>query len=145
LTFYPILPFTWSTAGKKPEPGDSYYNSGDGIADRPAGHLMRAKKQCTARVERFGHRAKMITSRSLAAASKYPNEFFDFVFIDADHSFEGTRMDILAWTPKVKKGGYICGHDYDHPNIGEVKKAVDSLFTPGFVELGDDMTWFVLR
>lgn len=36
----------------------------------------------------------------------------DFVYIDGDHSYEGVTLDITKWKNKVKKGGYIGGHDY---------------------------------
>jgi predicted O-methyltransferase YrrM len=35
----------------------------------------------------------------------------DFLFIDADHSYEAVKMDWKEWFPKVKKGGYIALHD----------------------------------
>jgi predicted O-methyltransferase YrrM len=35
----------------------------------------------------------------------------DFLFIDADHSYEGVKMDWREWFPKVTQGGYIALHD----------------------------------
>jgi predicted O-methyltransferase YrrM len=35
----------------------------------------------------------------------------DFLFIDADHSYEAVKADWSLWFPKVKKGGYIALHD----------------------------------
>lgn len=35
----------------------------------------------------------------------------DFLFIDADHSYEAVKMDWERWFPKVKQGGYIALHD----------------------------------
>lgn len=40
----------------------------------------------------------------------------DMVFIDAAHDYGSIRTDIVSWLPKVKKGGLICGHDYDCPS-----------------------------
>ena len=37
----------------------------------------------------------------------------DFIYIDADHSYEGVKYDVNAWWPKVKMGGIIGGHDYN--------------------------------
>lgn len=48
----------------------------------------------------------------------------DLVFIDADHTYEGCRDDIRLWTPHVRPGGILCGHDYGDQFPG-VKKAVD--------------------
>lgn len=37
---------------------------------------------------------------------------FDWVFIDAEHTYEALTKDLNAWYPLVKKGGIIAGHDY---------------------------------
>lgn len=46
------------------------------------------------------------------AAKIVKDEFFDIFFIDADHLYESVKRDIELWVPKVKKGGVICGHDF---------------------------------
>lgn len=71
---------------------------------------------------------KVIVNRKLSmeAAKDYPDGFADMVLIDADHEYESVREDIRAWMPKVRKGGFLCGHDYSEPNEGVVK-AVDEL------------------
>lgn len=48
----------------------------------------------------------------------------DLVFIDGEHTYEGCREDIKLWTPHVRPGGILCGHDYGGQFPG-VKKAVD--------------------
>lgn len=58
---------------------------------------------------------------SVQASSRYADESLPFVFIDADHSYEGARSDILAWLPKVAKGGILAGHDI---KLQEVVRAV---------------------
>lgn len=79
---------------------------------------------------------------SAKAADAFSDGSLDFVFIDADHSYEGVKRDIEAWRPKLKPGGLLCGHDYANPGDPcgmEVKRAVDEL---GEVELGRDSCWF---
>ena len=51
---------------------------------------------------------------SVNASKKFSDEFFDYVYIDANHSYEAVKEDIEHWYPKVKAGGYISGHDYRH-------------------------------
>lgn len=50
---------------------------------------------------------------------------FGLVFIDAAHDFASVKADIEAWTPLVRDGGTVCGHDY---NDDDVKRAVDASF-----------------
>lgn len=38
-------------------------------------------------------------------------EFFDFLFIDGDHSYKGVEQDFKDYSPFVKKGGIIAFHD----------------------------------
>jgi hypothetical protein len=74
-----------------------------------------------------GHedRAIMIRAKSEIAADIFPDNSLDFVYIDANHAYQYVVQDIQLWYPKVKPGGYICGHDYidiqwdQDPNFAE--------------------------
>ena len=57
-------------------------------------------------------RLMMIVNTGLNASKYFGSESIDFCYIDGDHSFDGIYNDIMAWTPKVKVGGIIAGHDY---------------------------------
>lgn len=39
-----------------------------------------------------------------------------FAFLDADHTNDGTLSAIYAYWPLIKRGGFLCGHDYGHPS-----------------------------
>jgi len=71
-------------------------------------------------------------------ASRVPDNSLDFVFIDAGHTFECVKNDIMAWTPKLKGRGIISGHDI---NMEEVLKAVTELI-PNFKDTGIDHCWY---
>jgi len=67
---------------------------------------------------------------SVDASKKFKNNSLDFVFIDADHSYESVKTDIISWLPKLKSDGIISGHDYyDNDSDGwpGIKKAVDEI------------------
>lgn len=51
---------------------------------------------------------------SFDAVKRFDDNYFDFVYIDADHTYEGCLRDILDWYPKVKKGRFLLGDDYVH-------------------------------
>lgn len=55
---------------------------------------------------------KVLRKASVDAAKLFDDWHFDFVYIDADHAYEGVKADIEAWWPKVRKGGILAGHDY---------------------------------
>ena len=41
-----------------------------------------------------------------------PDGYFDVIYVDADHSFEGVWKDLAVAHKKIKKGGYIVCNDY---------------------------------
>ncbi len=88
------------------------------------------------RAKRFGERAIIYKMRTDEAADLVRNGSLDFIFIDADHSARGVRRDIELWSPKVRRSGWICGHDIDWPGV---RKAVEQLL-PGYLE-GPDSMW----
>jgi hypothetical protein len=63
-------------------------------------------------INEFGERAVMIRTTSESASHIFRNNSLDFVYIDANHAYDFVKQDITCWYPKVKKGGYILGHDY---------------------------------
>lgn len=62
---------------------------------------------------------------SREAYKLFSDESIDFLFIDADHSYEGVTEDMKLWYPKVKKGKTMAGHDYDWTSV---KSAVTDFF-----------------
>jgi len=63
-------------------------------------------------VEPYKDRTKFHRLTSVEAAKLYPDEFFDYVYIDANHEPEYVTADMEAWYPKVKYGGMLSGHDW---------------------------------
>lgn len=55
-------------------------------------------------------------------------EPFDLIFIDADHSYEGCKSDILAWWPHLAEDGVMVGHDFQTQDHEGVVKAVEEIF-----------------
>lgn len=70
---------------------------------------------------------RLIIEASIQAAPRVENEWADFIFIDAGHSYRAVQADIAAWLPKLKPGGWFGGHDYCDAFPG-VKAAVDQAF-----------------
>jgi predicted O-methyltransferase YrrM len=79
-----------------------------------------------------------IKMESTLAARNFEKNFFDMAYIDADHTYEGCKADILAWSPKVKPDGLVAGHDYSEAWPGVVR-AVNEHFKAFAVF--PDSTW----
>lgn len=73
------------------------------------------------------YNAQIVRKYSVDAVKDIEDESLDFVFIDASHTYENVKQDIELWTPKVRKGGIVSGHDYYVTSTGNsgVIKAVD--------------------
>lgn len=127
---------TWAP----PKEGSSYAESGAEIADKDGDAFSEAYHIAVRTIWPFRDRAHIIKADTVDAASQFADGSVDIVFIDADHSYEGCKRDIIAWKSKVKPGGLLCGHDYANKR-GDVKKAVDEQIGTGVV-LGADHTWF---
>ncbi|MBX9775413.1 MAG: class I SAM-dependent methyltransferase [Xanthobacteraceae bacterium] len=80
------------------------------------------------------------SSHELLAA--FPDEHFDWIYIDADHSYTGVTRDANAAAAKVKKGGYLVFNDFAHmdPFLGAygVHRAVVDFA----VSKGWEFAWF---
>lgn len=70
-----------------------------------------------------------IRSLSENAVNQFDNDSCDVVFIDMTHTYEHVKKDIEIWFPKVKKYGYIAGHDYQR-DWPDVVRAVNEFFGP---------------
>jgi len=49
---------------------------------------------------------------STEVVGKYANNYFDWIYIDTDHSYATTKAELEHYAPKIKEGGIIAGHDY---------------------------------
>ncbi len=81
-----------------------------------------------ARLDAFGQRSVLLRKTSALAAQLFEDNQLDFVYIDANHSYQHVKEDLHIWYNKIRPGGIIAGDDYNHPSHLGVKKAVDEFF-----------------
>jgi hypothetical protein len=62
------------------------------------------------------------TSKKL---STFDDNFFDWCYIDGDHSYDGVKYDLELLRNKTKNNGIIMCHDYISPRFVGVVRAVD--------------------
>lgn len=89
--------------------------------------------------------------------NSFENNFFDIIFIDGDHSYEGVKEDLNNWWSKCNT--LFCGHDYmltktiwNGVECG-VKKAIDEFIIEYKNEIKDfrvftnspNPTWFIWK
>jgi hypothetical protein len=130
----------WEANYQLPNPEESYNNTIKNLT--PYGN------------QRF----KLIREGSPKSAERFVDEFFDFVYIDADHNFEPVYADIKAWYPKVKSGGVLFGHDYNSPWNGVIDAvnqwALENSYHVGVIDAkgfynedqdGGSKSWFIIK
>ena len=66
---------------------------------------------------------------------------FDFIYIDANHSYESVKQDIILAKKLIKPNGIIAGHDYRETYQGVIK-AVKEEFSE--VKIYRDSSWRAL-
>lgn len=88
------------------------------------------------------YRATLIRKLSVEAAKDVPDGSLDFVYIDASHRLEHVIADLGAWSPKVRAGGVVAGHDFIKcrlPSLMHVPQAVYA-----WADAYEIKSWFVL-
>jgi predicted O-methyltransferase YrrM len=68
--------------------------------------------QAFKRLQKHDLRSTMIRQNSLVAAQMFPDNFFDFIYIDSWHVYKHTKKELDLYWPKLKTGGIFSGHDY---------------------------------
>lgn len=65
--------------------------------------------------QRFSHRGTQVKTEvglSHLRLATYQDKYFDFIYIDADHSYESVKKDLEAANLKLNDGGTIMLNDY---------------------------------
>jgi predicted O-methyltransferase YrrM len=65
-----------------------------------------------------------VKGKTAEVARDFKHCEFDFLFIDADHSYEGCKADFEAWSPLVRSGGEIAFHDNNLPGVHRVLEEI---------------------
>lgn len=103
----------------------------DQYVDPVNGSDLEHLKNMAATVENlalFRGRWDIIRGLSVEQSTRFPDGHFDFVYLDANHSYKAVTEDLKAWVPKVRHGGIFCGHDYLDRDWFQVRNAVNDYF-----------------
>jgi predicted O-methyltransferase YrrM len=68
-----------------------------------------------ANLEEAGFRSlvTIVQAKTTDAVLQVPDESIDFLFVDANHTYTAVMEDLRLWSPKVRRGGLMCGHDFE--------------------------------
>jgi len=106
------------------------------------------------KTDKFNDRVKIIRDSAENFNSNFSDSFFDFLYLDANHSYEESKKDIYMWYDKVRPGGVFSGHDYLNGSLpqGEfgVKQAIDEFVQEKNLKLqitgeSEWKSWFIVK
>jgi len=79
----------------------------------------------------YEDRAFMLRIPGKKAVNLFNDHSLDFIYIDANHTYESVKQDIELWYPKVRIGGLIGGHDYLPRHLFQKDKNIPIYFDNG--------------
>ena len=98
-------------------------------------------------VKKFSNnpKVKIIRDYSVNAAKMFDDKYFDFVYLDGDHSYEGVKKDLDSWYPKLKKFGVMCGDDYGNMHLPVIEAVSEFVYEHKLLVTcsEDKQFWFV--
>ena len=103
---------------------DTWLN--DAMPDEPGIDTFQRFLENTRPFESF-----ITTHRGRAAEMRDRVPAIDLLFLDGDHSYEGTRADLLNYASKLRIGGVLALNDYTYDTVS---RAVADVFAPGMLE-----------
>jgi hypothetical protein len=83
-----------------------------------------------------------IRKTSVEASKDFEDESCDVIYIDMQHTYDAVIEDLHHWYPKLKKGGYMAGHDVYHPGVN---KAIKEFFNDKFGVIGACNCCWIVR
>ena len=101
---------------------DTYYRFGRKLKDR----AMQDEALELSHEKLDQYRVTFMHKPSMKALDDIEDASLDFVYIDADHSFDFVMQDLIEWSKKVRPGGIVSGHDYYRFRGAGVVDAVDA-------------------
>ena len=85
-----------------------------------------------------------IKKSSVEAAKEFEDGSLDCVYVDAEHLYDYIRSDIQAWKDKIKDGGVLCGHDFDHNHSASITKILNEFGLMNEFAVYSDTSWSVI-
>lgn len=92
-------------------------------------------QQVLDKVSEYGDKAIILKGDSVSMSYRVEDSSLSMVYIDADHSYEGVKKDLVVWGNKVVSGGIIAGHDYLNKSYGVYKAVQEYCILMGYTPI----------
>ena len=116
------------------------FPTADYVGVDPWTRMSRHLALTAERLKPWGSKVTLCRETSADAALRLAGgELFDVVYIDGNHRRGSVLQDLRLWSPLVRSGGIVSGHDYGDLYPG-VERAVRQ-----FVHENQIPTWYVTR
>lgn len=85
----------------------------ESVWGRPAKQIFNGKTHLDFYKDRFrGSNVRTIIGKSDATLLQFPDQYFDVIYVDADHVYEGVKADAYLSDKKLKPDGTLIFNDY---------------------------------
>lgn len=100
--------------------------------DTTTDNVSDSEKHFDARKSKYDFIEK-IKNTSFDASKIFEDNSIDMVYIDAEHTPEAVKKDILNWLPKIKPNGYVTGHDWEFRNGVLQNSIIETIGMPDYI------------
>ena len=91
------------------------------LYDNPKNKISAVKNFHKYNIEKY---VEICHGSSKDYSKKLSHILFDFIFIDADHSYESCKEDFECWSPLLKNNGLISFHDCHLNSVNQVLEEI---------------------
>jgi predicted O-methyltransferase YrrM len=139
--YYGVSTLMWESSDKiikifAVDPWKDFYDPNDGASQK--GNMNEVESLFDENIKDSSKIIKMkMTSKE--ASEKFEENSLDFVYLDGSHAYQDLKDDINNWLPKIKKNGFIAGHDIGWQTVQNAIK--DTL--GGINQQFGDSSWIV--
>jgi predicted O-methyltransferase YrrM len=76
-------------------------------------HISYYEKVCTKlKVQVESGQVEIHRGKSQDVSEQFADKYFDWIYVDGNHSYKSVQRDLELYYPKVKRYGFIAGDDY---------------------------------
>ena len=92
-------------------------------------------------------RFSLIPKYSDKALEDLEDNKYDFIYVDADHSYKWALHDITNYWNKVKEGGILCGHDRSLDGVRKALQEFTAIIGKEFIvtEEPQEDSWYIIK